>query len=67
MVTGNEISLKKMYITIRSRGGKSVAETAVWIDSGIENVLINRGEIIDVDSVQFHGNGEEASKRWSNF
>lgn len=61
---GTEINLKKMYLTISSRGGKTVTETAIWIDPVIEDLLIGRGEIVDVDSVHFHDVGDEASKRW---
>ena len=61
---GNELHLKKMYITIRSRGGKTVTETAIWIDPVIEKVLLDRGEIIDLDSVQFFNDDTTESKRW---
>lgn len=64
MTAGNEINLRKMYVTIRSKGGNRITETAIWIDHNIEKVLLSRGEIVNVDSVHFHDNGEEASKRW---
>ena len=64
MTIDNEIHLKKIWIVVKSRGGKSVAETAIWVDSTVEKVLLDRGEIRDVDSVKFHINEEEASKRW---
>ena len=61
---GTEINLKKMYITVKSRGGKTITETAIWADPEVEKMLLGRGEITDVCSVQFHDNKTEASKRW---
>lgn len=60
----NEIHLKKLWLSVKSREGKTVTETAIWVDSTIEQLLLDRGEITDVDSIMFHRNDEEASKRW---
>lgn len=60
----DEIHLKKIWLSVKSRGGRSITETAVWVDSTIEQLLLDRGEITDVDSVEFYRNETEASKRW---
>jgi len=60
----DEIHLKKMWLSVKSRDGKTITETAIWVDSTIEQLLLDRGEIGEVDSVRFYRNEEEASKRW---
>lgn len=45
--------LKKMEIVIKARGGNHETYTSIFVDSSISSILLDREEMINIDSVQF--------------
>ena len=45
--------LKKMEIIIKARGGRHETYTSIFVDSSISSTLLDREEMVNIDSVQF--------------
>ena len=45
--------IKKMEIVIKAKGGLHETYTSIFVDSSISSTLLNREEMVNIDSVQF--------------